>query len=76
MIAGVGSHRPAAQLSEASPEATAVSSVGLAHQVQVIYDGALVGSKIERSVEPLRRARALTLELIAHSDAPPQPSIP
>jgi AcrR family transcriptional regulator len=43
------------------------SSIDLAHQVQVIYDGALVGSKIERSAEPLRRARALALELIARS---------
>jgi AcrR family transcriptional regulator len=37
----------------------------LAHRLQLIYDGALVGSKVERSVEPLQRARALTLDLIA-----------
>ncbi|MDT5213490.1 MAG: hypothetical protein QOK18_1729 [Mycobacterium sp.] len=66
----------AAQFTDGGPKAAADPSVDLAHQVQLIYDGALVGSKIERSVEPLRRARALTLELIAHSDAPPQPSIP
>lgn len=46
-------------------EAGVTSSIDLAHQVQVIYDGALVGSKIERSVEPLHRARALVVKLIA-----------
>jgi AcrR family transcriptional regulator len=65
-LAPVRAHRQwmhgtlAAQLAEAgvSPGAE------LAHQVQLSYDGALVGSKIERSVEPLRRARALVVELI------------
>jgi pyridoxal biosynthesis lyase PdxS len=51
----------AAQLTEAGVG----SSADLAHQVQVIYDGALVGSKIERSVAALQRARALVVDLIA-----------
>jgi AcrR family transcriptional regulator len=46
-------------------EAGVGSSADLAHQVQVIYDGALVGSKIERSVAALQRARALVVDLIA-----------
>jgi AcrR family transcriptional regulator len=50
-------------------EAGVSAGIGLAHQVQVIYDGALVGSKIERSVEPLQRARALVVELIARGRA-------
>jgi AcrR family transcriptional regulator len=50
-----------AQLTEAGVS----SSADLAHQVQVIYDGALVGSKIERSVAALQRARALVVDLIA-----------
>jgi AcrR family transcriptional regulator len=66
-LAPVRAHRQwmhatlAAQFTDAG-----VDLVGaLADQVQLIYDGALVGSKIERSVESLRRARALVLELIA-----------
>jgi AcrR family transcriptional regulator len=49
------------QLSAMSPDA---AHGDLAHRIQLIYDGALVGSKIERTVEPLHRGRALTLELI------------
>jgi AcrR family transcriptional regulator len=49
----------AGQLAEAGLDAPAE----LAHRLQVIYDGALVGSKIERSVAPLLRARALAAAL-------------
>lgn len=37
----------------------------LAAQIQVLYDGALVGSKIARSTEPIVRARAWAAERIA-----------
>jgi hypothetical protein len=37
---------------------------GLAAQIQVIYDGALLGSKLARSVEPIEAGRALVVELI------------
>jgi AcrR family transcriptional regulator len=68
-LAPVRAHRQwmhatlAAQLTEAGIG----SSADLAHRVQVIYDGALVGSKIERSVAALQRARALVVDLIAQS---------
>jgi AcrR family transcriptional regulator len=54
----------AEQLCLASQEATAEVSADLARHIQLVYDGALVGSKIERSVEPLQRARAVALQLI------------
>lgn len=37
----------------------------LARQIQLLYDGALVGSKISRSVEPITQARAWAAERIA-----------
>jgi AcrR family transcriptional regulator len=57
--------------------AGAVDSVLVADRVQLIYDGALAGSKFEHSTEPIRRGRDLAAELIgaardarqAHSDA-------
>jgi AcrR family transcriptional regulator len=58
-------------ITEADP-AQSATAVDLAHRIQLIYDGALVGSKIERSTEPLRRARALTVELLSqHGDPTP-----
>jgi AcrR family transcriptional regulator len=36
-----------------------------ARKVQLMYDGALVGSKIDRSVEPIRIARRVAAELIS-----------
>lgn len=36
----------------------------LARRIQLIYDGALSGSKLEHSVEPLRLGRAMAAELI------------
>jgi hypothetical protein len=36
-----------------------------ARKFQLLYDGALVGSKIERSVEPIHIARRLAAELIS-----------
>ncbi|ORV50319.1 TetR family transcriptional regulator [Mycolicibacter engbaekii] len=35
-----------------------------AGEVQLLYDGALVGSKVERSVAPIMRARELALQLL------------
>jgi AcrR family transcriptional regulator len=66
-LAPVRAHREwmHATLTAQLTEAGVGSSADLAHQVQVIYDGALVGSKIERSVAALQRARALVVELIA-----------
>ncbi|WP_046317313.1 TetR/AcrR family transcriptional regulator [Mycobacterium sp. UM_Kg1] len=37
-----------------------------AGEVQLLYDGALVGSKVERSVAPIMRARRLALQLLGH----------
>lgn len=56
-------------ITEAHP-AQSVAAADLAHRIQLIYDGALVGSKIERSTEPLRRARALTVELLSRHGHP------
>lgn len=39
----------------------------LARQVQLLYDGALTASKIERSVAPITLARKLTRELIGRA---------
>ncbi|WP_166907990.1 TetR/AcrR family transcriptional regulator [Mycobacterium sp. DL440] len=36
----------------------------LARHIQLLYDGALLGSKLERSIEPITAARALAQELI------------
>jgi AcrR family transcriptional regulator len=52
------------QLRQASPDMSAEVSADLARHIQLVYDGALVGSKIERSVEPLQRGRAVALQLI------------
>jgi AcrR family transcriptional regulator len=66
-LAPVRAHRQwmHATLTAQLTEAGVGSSANLAHQVQVIYDGALVGSKIERSVAALQRARALVVDLVA-----------
>jgi AcrR family transcriptional regulator len=66
-LAPVRAHRDWMHRTLAGELATAgvASSVELASQVQVIYDGALVGSKIERSTVPLERARVLASDLIA-----------
>jgi AcrR family transcriptional regulator len=66
-LAPVRAHRQwmHATLAAQFTAASADSVDELAHRVQLIYDGALVGSKIERSVAPLQRARALVVELIA-----------
>lgn len=40
------------------------SPATLARKIQLIYDGALLGSKLERSTKPITAARALTEELI------------
>ncbi|WP_442941749.1 TetR/AcrR family transcriptional regulator [Nocardia sp. NBC_00416] len=36
----------------------------LARRIQLIYDGALAGSKLEHAVEPLRTGRAIAAEII------------
>ena len=36
----------------------------LAHDIQLLYDGALLGSKIERSTAPISRARRLAADLV------------
>ncbi|OHT82654.1 TetR/AcrR family transcriptional regulator [Mycobacteroides saopaulense] len=45
-------------------EAGQARSDNLARQVQLLYDGALTASKIEKSVAPITLARKLTRELI------------
>jgi AcrR family transcriptional regulator len=52
------------QFRQASPDASAEVSSDLARHIQLVYDGALVGSKIERSVDPLQRGRAVARQLI------------
>ncbi|MGW5382312.1 TetR/AcrR family transcriptional regulator [Nocardia sp. NPDC003963] len=42
----------------------APDAAGLARRIQLIYDGALAGSKLEHAVEPLRLGRALAAGLI------------
>jgi AcrR family transcriptional regulator len=42
----------------------------LARQIQLLYDGALVASKVEQSVEPIRFGRGLADEAIARALAP------
>ena len=37
----------------------------VAGHIQILYDGALVGSKIERSTRPVSAARQLAKQLIA-----------
>ncbi|KAA0112033.1 TetR/AcrR family transcriptional regulator [Mycolicibacterium sp. P1-5] len=46
-------------------EAGAADPEGLAGQIQLLYDGALVGSKISRSTEPITKARAWAAQRIA-----------
>ncbi|NKY33449.1 TetR/AcrR family transcriptional regulator [Nocardia speluncae] len=37
---------------------------GLARRIQLIYDGALAGSKLEHAIEPLQIGRAVAVELL------------
>jgi AcrR family transcriptional regulator len=46
-------------------DAGAAESGALAAQIQLLYDGALVGSKISRSTEPITQARAWAAQRIA-----------
>lgn len=41
-----------------------------AQQIQLLYDGALAGSKLEESVEPIRLGRSLAAELIDRACRP------
>ncbi|MCV7068296.1 TetR/AcrR family transcriptional regulator [Mycolicibacterium farcinogenes] len=43
------------------------SPAALARNIQLLYDGALLGSKLERSTKPITAARALSEELIERS---------
>ncbi|WP_327151848.1 TetR/AcrR family transcriptional regulator [Nocardia sp. NBC_01329] len=42
----------------------APDAAGLARRIQLIYDGALAGSKLEHTVEPLRLGRSLAADLL------------
>jgi AcrR family transcriptional regulator len=42
-------------------------SASVARQIQLLYDGALVASKVEQSVEPIRFGRSLAEEAIARA---------
>lgn len=55
----------AAQLVQALAQAGVPGPHELAARIQLLYDGALVGAKAARSVEPIRAAAALAAELIA-----------
>lgn len=46
-------------------EAGAADPDGVAQRIQVIYDGALAGSKFEHSVEPIRQGRELAAAILA-----------
>jgi AcrR family transcriptional regulator len=56
-------------LTELLKGAGAASPKPTARQVQLLYDGALAASKMERSVEPIRLARRLAAEAIARACA-------
>ncbi|MDF3335882.1 helix-turn-helix domain containing protein [Mycolicibacterium septicum] len=45
-------------------QAAVSSSAALARRIQLLYDGALLGSKLDRSTEPIVAARTLAEELI------------
>jgi hypothetical protein len=45
-------------------QAGAARPGALAGRIQLLYDGALLGSKLERCTDPITAARALTRELI------------
>ncbi|WP_067651387.1 TetR/AcrR family transcriptional regulator [Nocardia harenae] len=51
-------------LTDLLAEAGMADPGGLALRVQLVYDGALAGSKLEHSVEPLRLGRAIAAELL------------
>ncbi len=56
-------------LSDLLRQAGAAHPDTLARRIQLLYDGALLGSKLERSTEPITAARTLTGELIAAATA-------
>ena len=51
-------------LTELLSQAGARAPGKLAHDIQLLYDGALLGSKIERSTAPISRARRLAADLV------------
>ncbi|HUH69810.1 MAG TPA: helix-turn-helix domain-containing protein [Mycobacterium sp.] len=51
-------------LTELMKSAGAEHPVSTARQIQLLYDGALAGSKLEQSVEPIRLGRSLAAEFI------------
>ena len=53
------------QLSELLREADVPNATEAAQRIQLIYDGALTASKLERSAAPITLARQMTVELIA-----------
>jgi AcrR family transcriptional regulator len=56
-------------LTESLKAAGAASPGSTARQVQLLYDGALSASKVERSIEPIRFARRLAAQAIARARA-------
>lgn len=54
-----------ATLTSLLKQASVDSPTALARNIQLLYDGALLGSKLERSTKPITAARTLTEELIA-----------
>ncbi|WAY20958.1 MULTISPECIES: TetR/AcrR family transcriptional regulator [Mycolicibacterium] len=54
-----------ATLTSLLKQADVDSPTALARNIQLLYDGALLGSKLERSTKPITAARTLTEELIA-----------
>lgn len=53
------------QLSELLRDADVPDATAAAQRIQLIYDGALTASKLERSTAPITLARQMTVELIA-----------
>ncbi|MFC8043298.1 TetR/AcrR family transcriptional regulator [Nocardia sp. NPDC057353] len=51
-------------LTELLTEVGAADPAGLAQRIQLVYDGALAGSKLEHSVQPLRFGREIAAELL------------
>lgn len=54
-------------VTELLADAGVADPAALALRIQMVYDGALAGSKLEHSVEPLRLGRAIAAELL-HRD--------
>jgi len=61
------------QLSALLRDAQVADDAATAQRIQLIYDGALTASKLERSVAPITLARQMTVELVTSTREPEVP---